>query len=450
MTTENQANQQGLEWKERAVELKKHGGFKRIIQPLFDKNLTGIHYFDTDEYDEDDLNLFLNEPDSQEQRDNLKASLKALLALLKSSDSIEGLENKANELRDLTAGLRIKNLSKIIAAAKPLEESFRQLDLYYANAGTDEIEHISILDVNREKLIDHESQTIPEKVRDLISKPHKKIDQDEVYSMLLIPGFLGEHLITSYAETASKAKVLLFTDYKDINSVQKIKDYRESNKGKLLGGPQPFWRHASVFANYIRLRDKHRLLGEKDDLYGAPSIAIAAGLYNLEANIAQPFGGFLVGGVKKSNGLRIEDIDQDQVKIISDLGINPMVDAFSQHMAFDARTLFEGENTEFIQYAVVRTFDYIDKTLKHFLNKNILKVLNNEDAQKVKDKILDFLADLKERNIIEEGEIDLFQRDKNKPDMIHVKINIKPLWATRNFIYTIDVAKGKLATSDLK
>lgn len=446
-TTPNQE----IKWKEKVSPLIKYGGFDGLLSPLFDNDKSGIYYFDPDEYSEEELEWYLNDTDSAEQRDYLKTSAKVLLDLLENSDSTEELENNAKKKKETVNQLKVQNLAKIVNKAEPLEKTFRQLDLYFTNAGPRDVEHLTILNVDRKKLVDPDNTVIPAEIKKLISKPHKRIDQDEVYSFVVIPGFLGEELIQTYARIADDSRVLFLSDYDDLNSVKKIVNARKSKKGSRIGGPQPFWRYAAIFSNYIRLREKFEDYGEKDDMFGSPSLAIAAGLYQLHANIAQPFGGFLEGAILKSKGLRIDDVDQEEVKLISDLGLNPLVNAFQQDMAFDARTLFsEEDNPEYVQYAVVRTFAYIDKTMKHFLNKNILKVLTLADANRVKDKILEFLTDLKERNVIEEGSIDLFKRDIKRPDIIHVEIKVKPLWATRTFVYTVDVAKGQNAKSDIK
>lgn len=434
--------------REKALEpLKKAGGFNRLIQPLFDERI--ISYFSPDA-DEDNKQMFLEEEDFRDDRKKLKSGVKLLMDLLSESETPEALEQKAKEKMSAVEELRNKNLSKIVTAARPLERSYRELDAFFSNAGSGKVENIEFLNVDGESLGDPDDLIIPEKIEQILSDPALRIDQDKVFSFLVIPGFVGEELIQKYAQIAHESKVLLMTDFKDMKTVSDILNYRNGPKGQRIGGADAMWSHASVFTNYVCLREKHDALGEDDDLYGSPAMTIAGGLYNLDSNIAQPFAGYLNGGIKGIKGLRINNINQPQVSALSDAGLNGIVDAYQQMMAFEARTLFEGSNTELIQYAVVRTFDYIDKSLKHFLNQNILSVLDRRSSDMIRKKILEFLKGLTENNIIKRGVITNFKPDRNQPDLIHIDFEITPLWATRTFVYKLDVSRNSTAESELE
>jgi len=426
--------------------LKKSGGFKNIeaLLPKELKKYTGNFKPGSDEGEKSD---FLEMPDYEAPRKDLRASLKALVEVLKASTSIEEIERQAQERKEKAEALCNANLGQILTASRTLEKTYRQLELMYANAGSGDIEKLTIINVDRAALFDKDESDVKDAVRAELEKYFLAIDQDKVYSFLVMPEFLGEELITTYAEIANDNKTLLLTDYKDFKSVQDIIDYREGVRGEKIGGPSMYWSHAVLFVNYIRLREKIRAIGEKDDLFGSPAMAIAGGIYNLKNNIAQPFAGYLHGGIKGSEyGLRIPDINQPQVGQVSGLGLNPIVNAFQSNMAFDARTLFDGENPELIHYAVVRTFDYIDKSLKHFLNQNVHTTLTTDQSRKIQSNIVKFLDKLKENNIIKDGKVTKFDRDRNRPDKIDINISIEPLWAVRTFTYRLDVSAGNTQT----
>lgn len=423
--------------------LRKAGGFKSIEAILPTKELrASVSYFRNDA-DPELKTEFLSIPDYEEPRKDLKASLKTVLAILKDTNSLEEIQDGAETQKEKAKDLRNNNLGKILKKARPLERTYRQLQLMYANAGSGEMEKLTIIEVSREALFDKDEDDVKEAVTKELEKYFLAIDQDKVYSFLVIPEFLGEDLITAYAEIAHDNKTLLLTDYKDMRSVAEIVNYRNGKKGQVIGGPELYWSHVAVFANYIRLREKIGILNENKDLFGSPAMAIAGGIFNLKSDISQPFAGYLVGGIKGSSaGLQIPDINAPQVNELSQIGLNPVVNAFQKNMAFDARTLFEGQNPELIHYAVVRTFDYIDKSLKHFLNQNVHAKLTVEQSRKIQANIVMFLDKLSNNDIIEKGKITLFKRDPKRPDKIDINISIEPLWATRTFTYKLDVSAG--------
>jgi hypothetical protein len=434
--------------REKALEpLKRSGGFNRVVQPLFDERL--ISYFSPDA-DDENKQMFLEEMDFQQDRKKLKAGLKLLIGLISDASSPEEVVGNASRKMEEVEQLRNKNLATVVKESEELERTYRELNAFFSNAGGGDVENIVFLNVDGEALKDPDDPMVPEKVQAILSDPALRIDQDKVFSFLVIPGFVGEDLIQRYTNIAHKSKVLLMTDYKDFKSVKDILNYRNGPKGQRIGGAGIEWSHATVFANHVCLREKHAGLGEKDDLYGSPSLAIAGGIYNLDSNIAQPFAGYLKGGIKGVQGLRIKDVNQPQVSALSDVGLNGLVDAYQTLMAFEARTLFEGSNTELIQYAVVRTFDYIDKSLKHFLNQNILSVMDRRSADMIRQKILDFLRELSENNIIKRGVITNFKPDRNQPDLIHIDFEIMPLWVTRTFVYKLDVSRNNNAESEIE
>lgn len=447
---EKQVQQQQLPEKvreEKLLSLQKEGGYKKLVEPIIPKEIKKYIKHFSDEADLEEKGWFLEDPDYAEPRKDLKASLRTLIDILQSSDGLEQIEAVASQKKKEAEALRNKNLGKILAKARPLEKTYRELDVFYQNAGPEDVENLVILNVDREMLLNKDEQDVKEKVRELLRKPALAIDQDKVFSFLVIPEFLGEDLITAYGQMAHEYKVLFLTDYKDAKSIEDIVDYRDGKKGEKIGGPQAFWSHVVVYANHLILREKFLELGEKDDLPGSPAIAIAGGLYSLAKNLAQPFAGYLKGDIKNIVGLRIDDVNQPQVAELSKRGLNALVNAFQQNMAFEARTLFNGKNPELINYAVVRTFDYIDKSLKHFLNQNIFAVLTHDHSRRIQQSIIDFLDELKEDKVINRGQITRFVPDRKRPDIIHIDFEIEPLWAARAFLYKLEVSKDKKAES---
>lgn len=415
-------------------------GFSGLFKSI-DDNLS---YF-APEADDDPRAMFLEEPGFKEQREDLGSLVEAMLELFSVAETPSQAQAMANEKAKEARDLKIKNLAVIAKEANELERSYRELALFYINAGPNKLENVTIINVDRNMMRDSDDQSLTEKVNEILADPHLRIDQDQVYSMLVMPGFLGEKLITAYADIAQENKVLFLTDYKDMPSVQSVVQYRQSPTGEKIGGSQKSWSHAVVFTNWVRLRDKYANL-EDDAMYGSPSMAITGKLY--ASKISQPAAGIQYGDVKTSSGLRFRP-NQIEVGAMSKLGLNPLADFYQQDSPWEATTLFNGENPELKHYAVVRTIDWIDKTLKHYLGKYTFELLDTDKRNVIHKRLVKFLRDLQENRIIEKGEVTHFDRNKDRPDRVDLNFKITPMWATRTFVYKIGIDKGEKPESEI-
>lgn len=402
-----------------------------------------LQYF-APEADDDTRGMFLEEAAFKEKRQELKSFVTELIGLVSDTNDVIQIQAKAQERVNQLAKLRKKNLATIIDKAKPLEKSYRELDMFYKNAGPNPAKNVTLINVDRELIKDSDDESVTSKVHEILAEPHLRIDQDKVYSLLVIPDFLGEKLIQNYATIADENKVLFLTDYKDLPNVESVVKYRNSPDGEKIGGSQKYWSHAVVFGNWIRLREKYTDLSEKDSLFGSVATAIAGKLYSTK--ISQPAAGVQFGEVKNSSGLRFRP-NQLEVGMLSKIGINPMADFYQQDSPWEATSLFNGANLELKHYAVVRTIDWIDKSLKHFLGKYAFELLDKEKANVVHRRLVKFLDDLTESRIIEKGQVTNFARNKDQPDRFDIDFKITPLWATRTFVYKIGVSKDSTESS---
>jgi hypothetical protein len=405
-----------------------------------------LSYF-APEGDEDTKAMFLDEPEFKSKRKNLQDLVSNMIELLSEASSADQAKAKAAAKVKEANTLKKKNLGKIIEEARPLEKSYRELELFFKNGGPNNKEQLTIINMDRSLVSDSDDETLPTKVRDILAEPHLRIDQDKVYSMLIIPGFLGERLIQTYADISHDNKVLFLSDYKDLPTVESVLQYRESPTGQKIGGSSKSWSHSVIFANWIRMREKYADLGEKDSMFGSPAMAVAGKLY--ATRISQPAAGIQYGELKSSGGLRFE-MNQPQVGLMSKVGLNPMANFYKQDSPWEATTLFDGENLELKHYAVVRTLDWIDKTLKHYLGKYTFELLDNAKRDVIHKRLVRFLDDLAEQKLIQKGQLTKFERNRDRPDRVDIDFKITPLWATRTFVYKIGVNRGEVPETEVK
>ena len=288
-----------------------------------------------------------------------------------------------------------------------------------------------------------EESIIINKLGSMIDETNKSaIDQSKSYSFLVAPGFIGQGLIEKLSSIAFRNKILFLTDYEDKGSVDEVMETANEPGKSKLGGLNKEWSRTVVYANYALLRDKYRQ--EKKPLFGSAAAAVAGKLYSID-NIAQPVAGAQFGALKGLKGIRYR-VNQDQANTLDRENLNPLTEAFGALMPFNCVTMFKGENVELRQYSVIRTLDYVDRLMKHFLNQYAFTSMMDSNIRlHVHRTILKMLERLMELKILKTGRITLFEIDDDSPDRFNIKMEVIPMYVTSAFEYTIGIDQNGLS-----
>ncbi len=414
-------------------ELSPVGGLGVVSKTLAQQlQLPNLKYFGTEkEEDVERREDWLATDEFADARADMKKKLAMLVELLESSDDVAAgaqmQKEKIEELKD-------QNLAIVLEKARPLEKTWRELGLFYTNAAEREMRQLVVVNANHKKV---DEDVIIKKLTNMIGESNSAaIDQSENYSMLVAPNFVGRSLIEKLSAIAFKNKLLFLTDYQDLESVDSVMEAANEPGKPKLGGVEKVWSRTVAFANYALLRDKHKQ--ERRVLYGSPAAAVAGKLYSME-NIAQPVAGAQFGPLKGLNGIRFR-VNQDQTNMLDAENLNPLTLAFGSIMPFNCLTLFKGENVELRQYSVIRTLDYVDKLLKHFLNQYVFTSMQDKDIrQHVYETILRMLKTLEDNKILKKGRITHFEINDERPDRFDIKLSVIPMFVTSAFEYTIGI-----------
>lgn len=414
-------------------ELSSVGGLTTVSKTLADQlQLSNLKYFGSEKEEaverRDD---WLAGKEFTASRQDMKKKLSMLVDLLESSDDVAA---GAQAQKEKIEGLKDENLAVILEKARPMEKSWRELALFYTNAAERELRNLVIVNANRKKV---DEDIIVKKLTDMITEANSAaIDMSNNFSMMVAPDFVGRSLIEKLAALAYKNKVLFFTDYQNLESVDSVMEAANEEGQPKLGGVEKVWSRTIVFTNFGLLRDKHKQ--ERRMLYGSPAAAVAGKMYSME-NLAQPIAGAQFGPLKGFNGLRFR-VNMDQTNMLDAENLNPLTLAFGSIMPFNCLTLFKGENVELRQYSVIRTLDYVDKLLKHFLNQYVFtSMLDRDIRQHVYETILRLLKDLEDNKILKKGRITYFDINDEQPDRFDIKLSLIPMFVTSAFDYTIGI-----------
>lgn len=377
----------------------------------------------------------------ERSRTETKNKLKMLVEMLESSENVaDGAavqKQKVEELKD-------KNLSKILKKSRKLEKTWRELELFYTNAAEQEVRRLTVINTDVSKM--DESILVTALGQRLDEVNMKAIDQSKGYSFLVAPGYIGQSLIEKLADVAYRNKILFLTDYKDEGSVDAVVEEANNPDRPKLGGNGKEWSRTVVFTNYALLRDKYDQ--ERRMLFGSPAAAVAGKLYSID-NIAQPIAGAQFGPLKGLKGIHF-NVSQEQANVLDRENFNPLTNAFGELMPFNCVTLFKGDNVELRQYNVIRTLDYVDRVLKHFLNQYVFTSMEDPDIRNhVHRTIKNMLDRLVKLKILKSGRINHFAVSDESVERFDIKLEVIPMFVSRAIDYTIGIdEKGLVAGED--
>jgi hypothetical protein len=383
-------------------------------------------------------NIFLSESNKKAERNELKTVLKLWAETLKKSDSLLDLVEECEKKSEQSEKALKKNLAIAVDESKELEESYRTLQLFFKNTEESKVKNISILNAELDQLKDLDNSRFIDHIHEELVNGYDRLDLRQNYALLVIPGYLGSNkVIEKWAKIAYDNKVMLITDFQHLDEPDDVMEMFES--ANLTGG-DTYRSNVMMTCNWLVGRGKYDEIEEQDNLYIAPSAALAGKVYN--TLMSQVTAGKKYGGINEVDGVKF-DLKKSEIANLENLGLIPMVNEYGKVMAFSGKTLFNGDNLGLQTYSVVRVFDYVTKVLMDFLNRRAFENFNAKTRKEILNQIVKFLDNVSGPDkLIEDFEIKRFEQDINQKDRIFLDIRLKPYFPAKNFLIKMDGQKG--------
>lgn len=376
-------------------------------------------------------NVFLNDSAYEDSRNRLKHELSLWVEILEAGgkDPMEIVEACKEEYQKAERNLS-ENLLCIHDKIRNLETTYRSLDAFFANAGQGKVDCITLMNVNKEELGDHDSEDA-QAVRDELERYFDRLNLKNNYSMLVVPGYLGDaETVRMWAQTAYRNKVIMLTDFKDSMNFEMLKEELDDAS---LQGTDPYLGNIVMTVNYILGRKKSELAGEDEDLYIPASGALAGRMSNTEETvIAQAAAGKRYGTLDNVKGARM-DLRKSEIAALIDLGVIPMVEEDGRTMAFSNHTLYNGASKGLQEYSIVRVFDWIGKVFENYCNDHAMEIWTPAIKSEITQDIHSFLSDYKGPGGIIEKYTNLKVDQDPKTKDISINVEITPYFAAQNF-----------------
>lgn len=383
--------------------------------------------------------IFMTEAAFKTRRKALKDTLELWADVLSSFDEIADMAKGCEEKSQSTERLLKQNLRMAVDEVKDMEQSYRSLSHFYSNTEQKEVNNAYIIHAPADKLRDFDDRSFIDAVSDELNRHYNTFDLAKNYSLLVIPGYLGtKAVIEEWAKIACKNKVMLITDFANLDNFMDIKEMFDGAK---LTGAEPHHKNVMMVGNWVVGRGRYENLGEQEPLYVPASTALAGKVYN--TLMSQVAAGKKYGSLAEIDGVRVV-LKKTEVAELVELGLIPIVKEFGSAIAVSDRTLFDGDNIGLKTYSVVRVFDYVTKVLMDFLNRKTWENFTSKAQQQLKDQITMYLDSIKgSDNLIENFTIKRLQQDPIDKKKVYMDIHIKPHFPVRTFLITLTGQDGR-------
>ncbi len=379
---------------------------------------------------------FLTKKDFATQRKLLRERLKVWVDNLSRSDDIDEIRKSLNEqATKLEANLE-KNMKKVHQASRELEATYRAIDKFFANAQQEPDEKVNawFANISAEELTDPDDREKFEELTKAVSDLYREWSIKDCFSMAVIPGYLGsvENIDTVARQLGLPNKIHIMTDLPNFEKFEEVMDMLEDPAYANLPGIDTYKQYVSVFANYILARSANQY--EDEDMWIPPSAAVAGKMYQGDVTVGmqQPMAGFKHGKIADAKYLRFKANQPDASKI-NEKGVNPMVNFEGAVVAMGASTLYTKET--FNVYSIRRTYDYVYKTLRNYLNKQTFSVIDQKFIDTMRRDIDKFMKAITGGdNILQDYKVEIFaDEEMRKRQEIDIKVSLNPKYPARTF-----------------
>lgn len=379
---------------------------------------------------------FLTKKDFATQRRLLAERLKVWVENLSKSENIDDVRKDLNEQATKLETNLEKNMKKVHKASRGLETTYRAIDKFFANAQQEPDEKVNayFANVSAEELTNPDDREKFEQLTKAVADLYREWSVKDCFAMAVVPGYLGsvENIDTVARQLGLPNKVHVMTDLPNFEKFEEVMDMLEDPTYANLPGIDNYKQYVSVFANYILARSANQY--EDDDMWIPPSAAVAGKMYQGDTTVGmqQPMAGFKHGKIADAKYLRFRANQPDASKI-NEKGVNPMVNFEGTAVAMGAATLFTKET--FNIYSIRRTYDYVYKTMRHYLNKQTFSVIDQKFIDAMRRDIDKFMKAISGGdNILQDYRVEIFaDEEMRKRQEIDIKVSLNPKYPARTF-----------------
>ena len=383
-----------------------------------------------------------------------------LSSLLSTADNYDQVLKKLDAQIGRLESTRDQVLSQIYEKIRPIERSYRQLQLFFENAEVRDSQQrppveFFIFNADTKAITSDVNSTTIVAVDEFVKSRNDSFNFRQFICNMVLPGYVADSVRKRFEDIANQWGMLLIGDLKDDQSFKQLSDQFRTDGGayEFLKRPEDRAAAAVVIAGYGKLRDKHWFEksdddGESADLYGPASMLFAGSLARTDrttgGGIAQGPVGMIFGQIRGVDKARIEP----RISQMEHLSMERQVVSIIRNE--DNQLCFVGSRTQaedpkgvlkfFTSYRVLRYLErriavYLRRVAEQRLTRDLVK-------EQVRNPIEEFLEEELKRGTIYKYNIDIdMDEDKFAQGILDINMEVLPVGPAETFELKIDVPK---------
>jgi hypothetical protein len=371
--------------------------------------------------------------------------------LISANDTYEETVKKLQGQIDGAEAVRDELLAKIFEQIRPLELSYRQIQLFFENSkvGDGKIRkpvELFILNADPKAMEDIFSISIAALEHFIVQRNDNFNFRDDICN-LVVPGYYPQSVREKFEQIANAWGMLLIGDLDDESSFKNVeRNFLPGGKYEFLKRPEDQAAADVCLMGYLQVRSAHWF--EKGDvadgLYTPPSMVFAGAVARADdaQGMAQGPVGSRFGRVNGAAKARIEPLIGQMEHLSMERQLIPIIRDADNHLCFyGCRTQADdpyGVLKFFTSYRILR---YLERCCRHYLLQVAGQVLTRDFMDQQIETPLKRLLDEQ----VEQGTIlgyDLFvDKDSNKrmQGICDITLSVMPTGPAETFVLKIDV-----------
>jgi hypothetical protein len=379
--------------------------------------------------------------------------------LLTVEDSYEQTVKKLQEQIDKAEAIRDELLEKLFAQIRPIERSYRQIQLFFENSKVMDGKvrkpvELYVLNADAKAMKDVFSMNIAA-VENFVRKRNDNFNFRDDICNLVVPGMIPQPVREKFEDIANMWGMLLITDVDDEKSFRNLeRNFLPGGKYEFMKRPEDRAAADVVCSGYLMARQKHwfeKTVDGGDDLYVPPSLVFAGAVARADdgQGMAQGPVGSRFGQIVGAEKVRFEPLIGEMEHLSMERQLVPIIRDADNHLCFfGCRTQAEDPNGVLKFFTSYRILRYLERCCRHYLLQVAGQVLTRDFMEESIEKPLKRLLDEQ----VEQGTIlgyDLFvDKDSNKrmQGICDISLNVMPTGPAETFVLKIDTpefAKGE-------
>lgn len=381
--------------------------------------------------------------------------------LLSARDSYDQALKKLDaQIRKLES-LRDEVLAQIYERIRPIERSYRQLQLFFENNEVRDSQQrppveFYIFNADTAAVTSDVNSSTLQALDEFVQSRNDSFNFRQFICNLVVPGYVPDMVRKRLEDMANQWGMLLIGDLKDEKTFKQLADQFRTDGGAYEFLKRPEDRAAAdvVIAGHVKLRDKHWFerpdANDDADLYAPASLVFAGCLARTDrttgGGIAQGPVGMIFGQIRGVEKARIEPRISQMEHLTMERQVLCMIRDDSNQLCFvGSRTQAEDPKGVLKFFTSYRVLRYLERRIAVYLRRVAEQRLTRDLVkEQVRNPIEEFLEDELKKGTIYKYSMDIdMDEDKFAQGVLDIKLEVLPVGPAETFELKIDTPEFK-------